>query len=313
MLDNAVFKKLAHNDTGAAVGHQGGIVIPKGIAKFFPPLPDTTSPDHPTADMRLVAELLVDGQRVATVETRYQCQTWGGTRPAEHRLTDNLGPLRTLATADDIVLFAKDLSDDSFIQMHLFRKGTPEYRELNARLGKSRWGPVDPKNPPVSTAELKEAERYLAAQIEKPASPFDDERGTAPVLSFRRARDRAFRNIVLEQYGHRCAFTRRRFVSPVTEKTVGLDAAHVVPVHARGSDHPANGLPLTKDLHWAFDRGLVGVGRDRRILVPDRVAALEGNEFLRGLHGNPIEEARTPAFRVHDEALEWHRDNVLLA
>jgi len=312
MLDNAVFKKLAHNDTGAAVGHQGGIVIPKDIAEFFPPLPDTSSPDRPTVDIRLVAELLVDGHRIATVETRYQHQTWGGTRPAERRLTDNLGPLRNLATKDDIVLFAKDLSDDGFIQLHLLRKATPEYRQVNARLGKSRWGPVDPSNPPVSTAELTEAERYLEGQIDKPASPFGDERETARVLTLRKARDRAFRNVVLEQYGFRCAFTRRSFVSPVTGRTVGLDAAHVVPVHARGSDHPANGLPLTKDLHWAFDRGLVGVGSDRRILVPDRVARLEGNEFLRSLNGTPIDEARLRTFRVLDEALEWHRDNVLL-
>lgn len=312
MFDNAVFKKLAHNDTGAAVGHQGGIVIPKGIAEFFPPLPGTTSPEHPTVDTRLVAELLVDGQWVATVETRYQYQTWGGTRSAERRLTDNLGAIRSRATKDDIVLFAKDISDDSFIQVHLLRKGTSGYQALNAQMGNIRWGPVDPKNPPVSLTELKNAEQYLEEQIKKPASPFGDDRSVVQAMSVRMARDRAFRNVVLGEYSFRCAFTRRRFVSPVAAKMVGLDAAHVVPVHARGSDHPANGLPLTKDLHWAFDRGLVGVGSDRCILVPDRVAELEGNEFLRDLHGTPIEEARTPAFRVLDEALEWHRENVLL-
>ena len=32
MIDSFVFKKLSHNDTGKARGHQGGIVIPKDIA-----------------------------------------------------------------------------------------------------------------------------------------------------------------------------------------------------------------------------------------------------------------------------------------
>ena len=312
MLDTSVFKKLAHNDTGAAKGHQGGIVVPKAIAEFFPPLPDVLGGDNPTVDVRLKADLFVDGSRVASVETRYQHQTWGGTRPAERRLTDNLGPLRNLASEDDIVLFTKDLTDDAYIQVHLLRKGTTEYKKLNEQIGTSRWGLVNPKNPPVSVSEIKEAEAYVEAESNLPATAFGDERSTTEVTSIRKARDRAFRNKVLDQYDFRCAFTGRRFVSPVSNRTVGLDAAHIVPVHANGSDHPANGLPLTKELHWAFDRGLIGVGADRAILVPGRVASLEGNEFLRDLNGTPIRESKSPTLRVLDEAIKWHRENVLL-
>jgi len=312
MLDTSVFKKLAHNDTGAARGHQGGIVVPKAIAQFFPPLPSTAGPENPTVDARLKADLFVDGLRVATVETRYQHQTWGGTRPAERRLTDNLGPLRNEASEDDIVLFTKDLSDDAYIQIHLLRKGTLEYEALNAQIGKLRWGPADPQNPPVTLSEIDAAENYVDAEANHPASAFRDKRDTNQVTSVRKARDRAFRNKVLQEYDFRCAFTGRRFVSPLSHRTVGLDAAHVVPVHAKGSDHPANGLPLTKELHWAFDRGLMGVSEDRKILVPPKVAALDGNEFLRDLDGLPIREAQTPALRALAEALYWHRENVLL-
>lgn len=98
MLDTSVYKKLAHNDTGAARGHQGGIVIPRDIAEFFPPLPAVIATSGPTVDARLKADLFVDGVRVAVIETRYQHQTWGGTRPPERRLTDNLGPLRNEAS-----------------------------------------------------------------------------------------------------------------------------------------------------------------------------------------------------------------------
>lgn len=312
MLDTSVFKKLAHNDTGAAVGHQGGIVIPKQIAEFFPPLPEVNGTTGPTVDSKLLADLFVDGVRVATVTTRYQHQTWGGKRPAERRLTDNLGLLRNQATKDDIVLFTKDLSDDNYIQVHLIRKGTQEYNRVERQIGSFRWGPLDPRNPPVSIAELREAERFLEAEIEKPASAFTDQRTIVEVLSVQKARDRAFRMQVLQQYDFRCAFTRRKFVSPLTNRTVGVDAAHVVPVHRNGSDHPANGLPLTKDLHWAFDRGLVGVDEHRKILVPKSVAVLDGNEFLRDLHGRPIQEAKAMNLRVLDEALAWHRENVLI-
>ncbi len=311
MLDTSVYKKLAHNDTGAAAGNQAGILIPIAIAEFFPPLPAVIAKGGPTVDTRLTADLFVDGVRVAVIETRYQHQTWGGTRSAERRLTDNLGPLRNKATEDDIVLFTKDLLDDDYIQIHLLRKTTAEYEFLNARIGTARWGPVDPSHPPVSITEIQTAENDIEEEANNPPNVFGAERQEAEVVTLRKARDRAFRNKVLGQYDFRCAFTGRKFVSPLSPRTVGLDAAHVVPVHANGSDHPANGLPLSKELHWAFDKGLIGVGENRRIVVPDAVGVLNGNEFLRGLNGTPIREAELERLSVSDDALAWHRQNVL--
>ena len=109
MLETPVFKMLAPNDTGDSPGHQGGIVIPKDIEEFFPDIVGTTSAAHPTADVVLTADLIVNSILVATVKTRYQYQTWGGTRSPERRLTSNLGPLRNIATAGDIALFSRDI------------------------------------------------------------------------------------------------------------------------------------------------------------------------------------------------------------
>ncbi len=312
MLDTSVFKKLAHNDTGQARSHQGGIVIPKDIAQFFPPLPAVTAEGGPTVDSILTADLFVDGRRVDTVRTRYQHQTWGGKRPPERRLTDNLGALRNVAAEDDILLFTKDLENDGYIQLHLIRKGTAEHKSISATIGPSRWGPLNPMEPPVTTGQIAEAERYVEEEASEPPFAFDEDRATTESVAVRKARDRAFRSKLLEQYDHRCAFTGRKFISPVGNMIVGLDAAHVIPVREKGSDHPANGLPLTKDLHWSFDRGLIGVAPDRTILVPDSVAGLPGNEFLRDLHGKPIREAKDPNLRVMRDALDWHRQNRLV-
>lgn len=312
MLDTSVFKKLAHNDTGAASGHQGGIVVPKDIAEFFPPLSADTSGTEPTVDARLTADLFVDEIRVATVQTRYQHQTWGGTRSPERRLTDNLGPLRNEAVAGDIVLFTKDLSDDGYIQIHLLKQGTPEYLKIDRIAGPLRWGIADPDNPPVSLSDIREAEKYINARATGTPAAFADGRPSVEVTALRKARNRSFRRHLLNEYDFRCAFSGRRYASPVSPGTVGLDAAHIIPIHANGSDHPGNGLPLSKDLHWAFDRGLLSVAKDRSIVVPDSVASIQGNEYLRSLAGNPLREAVTHSLRALDEALEWHRLNVLL-
>jgi len=313
ILDTAVFKKLAHNDTGVAAGHQGGIVIPKDIAQFFPPLPLSANESNPTVDTRLTADLFIGNLRVASVLTRYQHQTWGGTRSPERRLTDNLGPLRNVAEADDILIFRKDLSDDGYIRLHLLKRGTAEYDQLAAEIGSKRWGPVDHSNPPVSIDELKTAERYVQDEAGLPGRAFCEERRHVETTTIRRARDRAFRRKVLELYDFKCAFTGRRFVSPISERTVGLDAAHIVPVDSNGSDHPANGIALTKELHWSFDRGLIGVGTNRKLLVPTSVKLLPGNEFLRDLDGTAIREATASSLVALEEAFDWHRQNVLLS
>ena len=97
--DSPFFKVLAANDTGAAAGHQAGIVIPKPLRQFFPELnPAVTSRTMPTVDNRILAELWIGTKHVSTVDSRYQFQTWGGTRTPESRLTDNLGPLRKIRT-----------------------------------------------------------------------------------------------------------------------------------------------------------------------------------------------------------------------
>jgi putative restriction endonuclease len=313
MIDSFVFKKLSHNDTGKARGHQGGVVIPKDIAKFFPALPAVLPGGNPTVDVRLTADLFVDGSRLATVETRYQHQTWGGTRSAERRLTDNLGPLRNLASEDDILLFSKDLEDDRLIRLHLVRKTSAEYDHVRAMTGPRRWGVLDLQQQPVSVEDTADAERYINDQMAGAPTAFGPPRALTETTTARKARDRAFRAALLSEYGSLCAFTDRGYTSPVPPRIVGLDAAHIVPVEASGSDHPANGLLLAKDIHWAFDRGLIGVSENREIIVPDPVRNHNGNEFLGGLHGKPIREARSPHLRVLEEALAWHRNKVLVS
>jgi predicted restriction endonuclease len=174
-------------------------------------------------------------------------------------------------------------------------------------------GVLDLQQQPVSVDDTADAERYINDQLAGPPTAFGPPRALTETTTVRKARDRAFRAALLSEYGSLCAFTDRGYTSPVPPRIVGLDAAHIVPVEASGSDHPANGLLLAKDIHWAFDRGLIGVSENREIIVPDPVRNQNGNEFLGGLHGKPIREARSPHLRVLEEALAWHRNEVLVS
>ena len=104
--DAPFFKRLAANDTGNAVGkgHQGGMAIPKELRRYFPVLnAGITSAQSPTVDRSLMLELFDAGVFLGNCVSRYQFQTWGGTRPPESRITGNLGPLRNLAHRGDLL------------------------------------------------------------------------------------------------------------------------------------------------------------------------------------------------------------------
>jgi putative restriction endonuclease len=308
LLDGLFFKVLAHNDTGKAAGHQGGIVIPKDLAKFFPPVAKGLGP---TDDIRLWAALHVDGQYLATVDTRYQHQTWGGTRSPERRLTDNLGLLRNQASSGDILLFRKSLDNEGQIDLFLVTKSVPFHQVLLSQVNGRRWGVLDPANPPITQDEFKDASEEIEAQSLLAPTIFMNSRNFEFSRTKRRARDHAFRSKVISSYDRKCTITSRRFEVPKFGH-LGLDAAHIVPVSAGGSDDPANGISLTKELHWAFDRGLIGIDSKRQVIVPTSVCNLSGNEFLRDLQGRQINEAVMPRSRALDEAFEWHRNNVLV-
>lgn len=308
MTEGFFFKILAHNDTGQAAGHQGGIVVPKDLADFFPPVVQTSGPTH---DVRLRALLYVDGRQVGSVSTRYQHQTWGGTRSPERRLTDNLGPLRNVASAGDVLLFRKNLEDEASIELFLVTKGSLEFSHILPMTAGRRWGVLDQKDPPVSQQDLRVASDELDKEALSPPTAFMSDRKSEIATLTRKARDHAFRRRVIASYASRCAVTARRYEVPAVG-LLGLDAAHIVPVKAGGSDDPANGIALTKDLHWAFDRGLIGVDASRRVVVPEAVQDISGNEFLRDLHGQPIHEANEPRYRALDDAFAWHRQNILI-
>jgi hypothetical protein len=70
----------------------------------------------------------------------------------------------------------------------------------------------------------------------------------------------AFKALVQEAYGRRCAITGDKIV-PV------LQAAHIRPVTDHGENRVDNGLLLRSDVHTLFDRGYLGVHPDRKTLL----------------------------------------------
>jgi putative restriction endonuclease len=127
----------------------------------------------------------------------------------------------------------------------------------------------------------------------------------AQVLASRAFRDRAFARQVKAAYGARCAMSGLELRNGGGRPEV--EAAHIVPIEARGPDTVRNGLALSGTVHWMFDRGLVSVDEDMRLLIAKESVASDIAERLFVPDRKlllPADAAKAP----HPAYLKWHRD-----
>ena len=125
-------------------------------------------------------------------------------------------------------------------------------------------------------------------------------------VSYRPFRDRVFATGVKRAYENTCAISGLRILNGGGRAEA--QAAHIRPVAENGPDSVRNGLALSATIHWMFDRGLVSVADDHRLLlkkasIPDNVLRLI----------NPERRLRLPAQRrdyPHPSFLQFHRRHV---
>ena len=117
----------------------------------------------------------------------------------------------------------------------------------------------------------------------------------------------AFRVVVTDLYGRRCAVTQ--------EKTLpALEAAHIRPYGEGGSHEPQNGLLLRRDIHSLFDAGYVTVTTDLHFEVSRRIREeFENGRHYYALHGQTIGLPENMRQRPDLTALRWHNENSFRA
>ena len=162
--------------------------------------------------------------------------------------------------------------------------GLPEDLE---RIEETRYSPV---RPGVS----EQAEIFVRPVVER--------------LTRRRYRDVAFSRHVREAYDYRCAMSGLRLRNGGGRPEV--QAAHIRPVESDGSDSVRNGLALSGTLHWMFDRGLISVADDcRMILVSKNKVPTEVVSRLLRPDGKLLPPGAAHQ-KPHPDNLRWHRENV---
>jgi putative restriction endonuclease len=121
-----------------------------------------------------------------------------------------------------------------------------------------------------------------------------------PVLVPRRLGQGAFRILVTDTYGRRCAVTGERTLP-------ALDAAHIRPYSQGGPHEVSNGLLFRRDIHSLFDAGYVTVTPDYRFEVSRRIKEeFENGRDYYALNGRPVAVPDRIDARPNPTALSWN-------
>lgn len=113
-----------------------------------------------------------------------------------------------------------------------------------------------------------------------------------------------FRQFVLFAYEYRCAVTRKviRF-----QNLCNLEAAHIKPQAHNGQFLPCNGIAMSRDLHFAFDKGFFTIDVNYNVEVAEQ---LVGSEFYEEFNGRHIFVPQVEYFQPNRVFLNYHRNHV---
>jgi putative restriction endonuclease len=138
----------------------------------------------------------------------------------------------------------------------------------------------------------------------EPATLF--ERPMVEMIVSRPFREQSFMHNVRAAYSNRCAITGLRLINGGGRPEV--QAAHIQPVASKGPDSVRNGLALSGTVHWMFDRGLISIGDDYKILVASNHVPEDAVRLLNQSGSINLPSDQTLYPNAH--YLKFHRDQV---
>jgi putative restriction endonuclease len=156
----------------------------------------------------------------------------------------------------------------------------------------------------LESGEPSPADQSSTPELDEEQKPF--ERPIVEMIVARPFREAAFAVSVKAAYANTCAMTGLHIVNGGGRAEV--QAAHIRPVAAGGSDSVRNGLALSGTVHWMFDRGLVSVDDDLTILVAATRLPPGITQLL--CQDRKLAIPKRPEIPPHPAHLRYHREKI---
>lgn len=118
-----------------------------------------------------------------------------------------------------------------------------------------------------------------------------------------------FKKLVPKIYEYSCCISGMRLIS--LHDISMIDACHIKPISQKGKDNITNGIALNPNLHRAFDRGLISVDTNYKVVISKYFEEDENNAYsLKRLSGVKLRLPFKKNFYPDIDLFNWHKENI---
>jgi len=117
-----------------------------------------------------------------------------------------------------------------------------------------------------------------------------------------------FKREIPKIYNNTCSISGMKIDAMINVSM--LDACHIIPFSESYNDTITNGIALCPNLHRAFDRGLIAIDSNYKVVVSNTFKEEESNYSIRSFAGKWIQLPNRNEYFPQKKNLEWHRKNI---
>ena len=118
-------------------------------------------------------------------------------------------------------------------------------------------------------------------------------------------RGAAFKKTIPKIYKNTCAITGLSVDATINVSMI--DACHIIPFAESYNDTITNGIALSPNMHRAFDRGLISIDNNYRVLVSSKFIESDSVYSIRQFEGSSIILPEKSSYYPSLESLAYHR------
>ena len=119
-----------------------------------------------------------------------------------------------------------------------------------------------------------------------------------------------FKREIPKIYNNTCCISGMKIDATISVSMI--DACHIVPFSESYDDTITNGIALCPNLHRAFDRGLIAITDDYKVMVSGSFVEDAANYSIRAFNGGQILLPKSERYFPKRENIEWHRANIFV-
>ena len=155
----------------------------------------------------------------------------------------------------------------------------------------------------------QQIDAYRQALLQQVKQTFSSLQPLAPTEAENPIRTAGFRQAIMRIYDYTCAVCQL-YVLTLDGESV-TEAAHIIPFSESHNNDVRNGISLCQLHHWSFDKGLISVDSNYKVIVSELMLERGPTEWLlTTLRGKSIWLPENEEYYPAQDALTWHRERV---